>query len=1224
MLNCLPKMRRVMSLLMLLGTALPTAAQNVFDRELSARRAEAKRLAGQPEAIAPLLGLLDLYPLVDDRAPIAALLDEVMTDRAQLGEVRAHATYLRAQIADRLGDRERARKLRDSLGIVRDWQVIGPFDNDGKSGHERAYPVERDLAAPLDGHSYNGLLGHTVSWRPYDEKLVDSGHGLISLAAVLRPENHVTGYATTLVHTGDEELAIGVGATGAVKVWLDGNLFIDQASYLAAGRHVPFDQILHRVRVKHGPHRLTVKLGAADGHWTFLLRIVHAPARGAGRGARLGDRELAVALRERAQKRQGIAVRAWGQYLFHLSPPSEDDETAQEQLERAFEIDPSSLAARLVAQATTDLNRRRGWLERAIGLAGNSEERARASAALAETYAEQQRDRLAEAKWREALAAQPDFLPAAVQLATLTSNHGLPAQALDQIERLIQGHDALVLHHAAAELADRLGRPEVAQRHNRSLHIGDALDAGALRALLWWARSQGDLEGALGLLDELDRVRPDRTATALERADLLEAAGRSAEAHPRLELALAICPNEPRLIERDGRILHRLGRDREALLRLRRALELRPQNPELRAYLERIESFSGSRATSVDLARAYAESVPELVRRAEPVSQSAPDPARVLLDRRVTRVHSNGLSETFHQRVVQILNERGARDQDGVAIRYTPDTQSVEVRAARVYKKSGEVTTAVTESERDLSEPWYGLYYDVKANEISFSHLEPGDVIDVEYTVSDVGRRNLLADYFGALEVLQEELPRAQSDYILITPRSRNFYFNRPQLPSMESSQETNGDETIYTFRARQVPKIAPEPGMPGFTDVAAYVHVSTYRTWEEVADWYTQLVRDALEPDDALIRAAAEATQGLTDERAKIRALYNLVVKKTHYVGLEFGIHGYQPYPVTQVLARKFGDCKDKASLLVALLRLVHVESTLALVRTRHGGDLDPYPASLAPFDHAIVYVPKYQLFLDGTAEFSGSDELPAQDQDVPVLLVVDPAHGGRGHLTRTPVIAQDRNRVVRSLRVELAPTGAARVDLTMSVAGEAAHEWRSHYQALGVRRERFEKAENENHPGASVTFVEFPTIDNLERPVEVRSRLEVPTWARFHPNSIGAPELAMPALGREGELLRSYARLSSRQHDLMLGYPWQQEERVAIVLPKGYTAKRLPEPRRIEGPFGSFAVTVERVAGEVALRGTLQLSRHRIGRAEYPEFRRFCREVDAAVGQELVIERE
>src|SRR4029077_3678553 len=118
------------------------------------------------------------------------------------------------------------------------------------------------------------------------------------------------------------------------------------------------------------------------------------------------------------------------------------------------------------------------------------------------------------------------------------------------------------------------------------------------------------------------------------------------------------------------------------------------------------------------------------------------------------------------------------------------------------------------------------------------------------------------------------------------------------------------------------------------------------------------------------------------------------------------------------------FGDCKDKASLLVAMLKEIGVDATLVLARTRRGGDLEPFPASLAPFDHAIVYVPKYDLYLDGTAEFSGSDELPAQDQDIPVLLVAD------GRLARTPVLPAVRNEVEIRAQVALDGTGGAKVD--------------------------------------------------------------------------------------------------------------------------------------------------------------------------------------------------
>jgi transglutaminase-like putative cysteine protease/Flp pilus assembly protein TadD len=768
-------------------------------------------------------------------------------------------------------------------------------------------------------------------------------------------------------------------------------------------------------------------------------------------------------------------------------------------------------------------------------------------------------------------------------------------------------------------MALRRGRRAEAEAALEKVAAAEQDDFDALHELFTFARARGAVERALALLDRLARLRPDVLSVLTDRADLLDGAGRDEEAHAVLASALHVAPEDARLLERDGRVLHRLGREPEALSALKRSLALRPQNPELNAYVAELEAHvSGDEAQKAraDLVRAYAVDARGLIAKApKPDAAAAAAPARVLLDQSVTRVHSNGLSETFEQRVIQIQDERGARAEGDFDVRFTPDTQSVEVRAARVYKASGEVVEAISTDEQDLSEPWYGLYYDVRAQVIRFSALSPGDVIDVEYVVSDVGRRNLFADYYGDVHFFQEELPRVESRYVLIAPKNKTLYFNKPRLVNLEKTEDTVGDERIYSFRARNLNKIETEPGMPGFSEVAAYVHVSTYKTWDAVATWYTGLVKGQLEPNTAITRAVADATRGITDERAKIRAIYDLVVKRTRYVGLEFGIHGYQPYRVSQIFARKFGDCKDKASLLVVMLREAGIQASLVLARTRRGGDLDAEPASLAPFDHAIAYVPKYDLFLDGTAEFSGADELPAQDQDIPVLVV------SAGKLTRTPVLPAARNHVVTEWKVALDPSGTARVDERMTISGEAAHEWRQHYQAPGERAQRYEQSWNGKHTGAKIDRLDMQ-LDELERPVEVAAAIEVPRWARAA--SDGDTQLIMPALGREADMLRSYARLSSRKHDLVIGYPWLQEERVLLTLPAGWAARRLPEARTVTAPFGKFTLAVDARGTQVAVTAILEIDRHRIAVGDYAAFRKFCESVDAAVAQELVVDRE
>ena len=112
-------------------------------------------------------------------------------------------------------------------------------------------------------------------------------------------------------------------------------------------------------------------------------------------------------------------------------------------------------------------------------------------------------------------------------------------------------------------------------------------------------------------------------------------------------------------------------------------------------------------------------------------------------------------------------------------------------------------------------------------------------------------------------------------------------------------------------------------------------MHVSTYKTWDEVGPWYWGLVKDQLTPDDEVRRRVAEITKGLTDDAAKVRAIYDYVVQRTRYVALEFGIHGFKPHRCAQIFARGWGDCKDKATLIVTMLKELGIPATIVLVRT-------------------------------------------------------------------------------------------------------------------------------------------------------------------------------------------------------------------------------------------------------------------------------------------------
>src|SRR4029077_5731827 len=138
------------------------------------------------------------------------------------------------------------------------------------------------------------------------------------------------------------------------------------------------------------------------------------------------------------------------------------------------------------------------------------------------------------------------------------------------------------------------------------------------------------------------------------------------------------------------------------------------------------------------------------------------------------------------------------------------------------------------------------------------------------------------------------------------------------------------------------------------------------------------------------------------------------------------------------------------------------------------------------------IVYVPKLDVYLDGTAEFAGVAELPAQDQGVMVLRV-----GPAGAvLAETPALPSVQNRVQRRWQGRLGATRDAHVVEDLTIRGQAAPDWREHYQTPGERAERYGKVWTARYPGARLTSIDMPQIDERDAPVTVHAVADVPRF--------------------------------------------------------------------------------------------------------------------------------
>ncbi|MFI5308894.1 MAG: DUF3857 domain-containing protein, partial [Polyangiales bacterium] len=590
-------------------------------------------------------------------------------------------------------------------------------------------------------------------------------------------------------------------------------------------------------------------------------------------------------------------------------------------------------------------------------------------------------------------------------------------------------------------------------------------------------------------------------------------------------------------------------------------------------------------------------------------------PTTVLADLTVNTVFENGLGSSFRQHAAEVHDEEGARQYRTYAIQYDPDSQRVDLRLARVYRKDGRELESVRTAEQQLGEPWYRIYYDTRALIVVFPDLEPGDVIELRYRVDDIAHRNLFADYYGDMHVWQSAAPVLHAQYVLITPASRQFYLSEQTLHGIVHTQRTVGSQRIDQFTADDVPAVVSEGDMPGITETSAYLHVSTYKSWQDVGHWWWGLIKDQLYADESLKRTVHDLCKDAKDDRQKVDRIHDWVVQNTRYVGLEFGIHGYMPYRVPLIVQRGFGDCKDKASLQYTMLREAGIDARIVLTRTRHNGAIADKPASLAIFDHAITYVPAFDLYLDGTAEHSGAEELPVQDQGVTVLLVGPDS----AELRKTPVFeAAHNDQRTRTLAVQLANDGSARIDGNEIVEGAEAATFREYYQAPGTRGERFERNLAGTYPGLKLESQRFEQLDNLEQPVRFSYRISVPQLARWDGDELKLEPSVLHDLTQE------MARLPERVHPLDLqGNRVYKEER-NVRVPAGLRFSEIPPGGKADSEFGRLELSFVASGSTLTARTEFVLLRDRITPAQYPAFRRWVEAADQVLKQRIGLRKE
>lgn len=1186
---------------------------------------EARAQARQPRGMLPLLRLGALREHADPLALVDAV-HSLAIDGAIPPLRRALAARLEADLRRDLGQSSEASAIVASQNFITRWLIVGPFDNEGHTGFSHELPPETHRGERPDPTEDFQGTERTVHWRVMPDVSV---MGQVALDAAVRPATNACAFAQTTVTAGRVTPAVlWLGASGAIAAWVNGDLVVRDSVV----RRASADRAGARVRLRAGANRVLLKVCTDTRGMGFFARFT-TPA-GTPLSGLTVDPEPSAAQRQTlrttpsplppvlgdldalrvAAERPNANAMALEDYARALALTRSDDPAAPiaaDLAERAARAHPTALGWLLVAELVTDYNRRTAALDRAYALAPRDP---RVLVALAHhrrtgVWPEESLPYLSAAE-----RADPGYVLPGVERALLYDTVGLPVAAHAALELLtVQAPRSPSLLRVRAQTAARSRQTDLARSLRLALARVRDTDVDNWLALARDARERGDRDQVTTIAERVLSLAPSRLSVYPAAAELFESAGDGARADAVLATAVQLAPDEPTLWSARGELQARLGHTDQARAALRRALILRPQDRTVRRHLESLEPST----PRVD--ESLADSSEMLLSRRGHASEGDAYNIRSLTELTVRTVFDNGLSATFRQVAYEVHNAQGARDGRTYTAQYDPDTQRFELRAARVYRADGAIVDASQVDEFSVtSDPSMRMYFNNRVVQVTFTNLEPGDVVELRWRVDDVSARNVFADYFGDLELVQAAVPRARWRYVLRAPSARRFFVHAQPLsdgraPTLEES--TTDGVTSRSWAVDAAPAVPPEEHAPGLTERGGYLHVSTYSDWASVGRWYWGLVRDQLVADDRLRATVRELTAGLSDDRAKVRAVYHWVIEHTRYVALEFGIHGFKPYAVTQVCTRGFGDCKDKASLIVAMLREAGVDASLVLLRTRARGDIALSPASLAVFDHAIAYVPSLDLFLDGTAQHSGMNELPGGDQGAMALIV---NQRGEARIVTTPVYGPDRNTTTVRSVVTVTATGSATVQSTQAVQGPGAAGLRSRFEAPATRAERVEDDLRDFYPGTHVTRVTVGDLDDLEIPARVEYTASVPAFGVLQGGAMSV-RLVNPV-----NLTRRYAPRSTRTADVIVGVPSRYDETREVRLPPGASVTDLPPAVELDGPFGRFEYHVENHQNSLQIRRVLTLLRDRVTPAQYPAWRQFCQSVDQALERRVTVRLE
>jgi len=477
------------------------------------------------------------------------------------------------------------------------------------------------------------------------------------------------------------------------------------------------------------------------------------------------------------------------------------------------------------------------------------------------------------------------------------------------------------------------------------------------------------------------------------------------------------------------------------------------------------------------------------------------------------------------------------------------------------------------------------LISDVKYKVLHIPAPDPGNIVGYEYEVED--QPFFLQDMWQ----FQEMDPVRESHYSLQLPVGWEYkasWLNHPEAKPTEVGGNLSQWVLNNVRGMRREPEMPPRDGVAGSMIVSFFPPggpaLNGFATWNDMGKWYANLVSGRMEASPAIKQQVAALTASKSTPLQKMQAIAEFVQRDIRYVAIELGIGGWQPHPAPDVFSHRYGDCKDKATLLRSMLQEIGVDSYHVAIYTERGAVTPQTPAHHG-FNHVITAIklpegltdqsliatiqhPKLGkiLFFDPTDYLTPFGQIRGALQANYGLLVTPDG----GELIELPQQPSSMNGVQRTAILTLDATGTLKGEVKEVRLGQRASSERWRLRTVTTDTDRIKPIEEllANSLGSfHITHASVINLQQTDQPFGFNYSFESPNYAKNAGNLL----LVRPrVIGNKGAGFLETKE--PRKFPVEFEGPARDTDTFEITIPAGYAVDDIPPPVDADYSFASY----------------------------------------------------